>query len=88
MRSIRYLAYNSRFLILPWVEVAHLASHLLGRMARVISQDWIQLYSHPIFYLETFVDPARFRGTCYRAANWHALNRGQRPGAASRLWTE
>ena len=72
-RNIRYLAYNSRFLILPWVEVAHLASHLLGRMARVISQDWTRLYSHPIFYLETFVDPARFRGTCYRAANWQAL---------------
>lgn len=72
-RNIRYLAYNSRFLILPWVEVAHLASHLLGRMARVISQDWARLYSHPIFYLETFVDPARFRGTCYRAANWQAL---------------
>ena len=72
-RNIRYLAYNSRFLILPWVEVAHLASHLLGRMARVISHDWIRLYSHPIFYLETFVDPARFRGTCYRAANWQVL---------------
>ena len=72
-RNIRYLAYNSRFLILPWVTVAHLASHLLGRMARVISHDWARLYSHPIFYLETFVDPARFRGTCYRAANWQAL---------------
>lgn len=72
-RNIRYLAYNSRFLILPWVEVAHLASHLLGRMARVISRDWARLYSHPIFYLETFVDPARFRGTCYRAANWQVL---------------
>ena len=72
-RNIRYLAYNSRFLILPWVDVAHLASHLLGRMARVISQDWARFYGHPIFYLETFVDPARFRGTCYRAANWQAL---------------
>lgn len=72
-RNLRYLAYNSRFLILPWVDVAHLGSHVLGRMARVISQDWTRLYRHPIFYLETFVNPARFRGTCYRAANWQAL---------------
>jgi len=72
-RNLRYLAYNSRFLILPFVEVPHLASHLLGRMARELSQDWVILYGHPIYYLETFVDPARFRGTCYLAANWIAL---------------
>lgn len=71
--NIRYLAYNSRFLILPWVQVPHLASHLLGRVARVLSAHWKQLYDHPIYYLETFVDPARFRGTCYRAANWQGL---------------
>jgi hypothetical protein len=69
-RNIRYLAYNTRFLILPWVHVPHLASHVLGRAARVVSTDWQQLYSHPVYYLETFIDPARFRGTCYRAANW------------------
>ena len=74
-RNIRYLAYNTRFLILPWVEVPHLASHLLGRMARQISQDWEQVYGHPIYFLETFIDPERFRGTCYRAANWVVLGR-------------
>jgi hypothetical protein len=72
-RNTHYLAYNTRFLILPWVKVPHLASHLLGRMARTISADWEQAYGHPIYYLETFVDPARFRGTCYLAANWIAL---------------
>jgi hypothetical protein len=72
-RNNRYLAYNSRFLILPWVEVRHLASHLLGRVAQVLSKDWEQLYAHPIYYLETFVDPSRFAGTCYRAANWKVL---------------
>jgi hypothetical protein len=77
-RNIRYVAYNTRFLILPWVEVPYLASHLLARMARVLSPDWERLYSHPIYYLETFVDPARFRGTCYLAANWIAL--GQTTG--------
>jgi hypothetical protein len=74
-RNIRYLAYNTRFLILPWVEVPHLASHLLGRMARQISQDWERIYGHPIYLLETFIDPERFRGTCYRAANWVLLGR-------------
>ena len=72
-RNIRFLAYNTRFLILPWVEVPHLASHLLGRMARAISRDWERFYRHPIYYLETFVDPGRFRGTCYLAANWKRL---------------
>jgi hypothetical protein len=72
-QNIHFLAYNSRFLILPWVRVPHLASHLLGRLARQLSTDWQQCYGHPIYYLESFVDPGRFRGTCYRAANWHFL---------------
>lgn len=74
-RNIRLIAYNTRFLILPWVEVPHLASHLLSRIARRLSQDWERLYQHPIYFLETFVDPERFRGTCYRAANWVVLGR-------------
>jgi Druantia protein DruA len=72
---IRFIAYNTRFLILPWVRVEHLASHILGRMAARISDDWQRLYGHPIYFLETFVDPERFRGTCYRAANWVLLGR-------------
>jgi hypothetical protein len=72
---IRFIAYNTRFLILPWVRVEHLASHILGRMAARISADWEQMYGHPIYFLETFVDPERFRGTCYRAANWVWLGR-------------
>ena len=74
-RNIRFIAYNTRFLILPWVRVEHLASHILGRMAARISADWQQMYEHPIYFLETFVDPERFRGTCYRAANWVLLGR-------------
>jgi hypothetical protein len=70
LKNIRLLAYNSRYLILPWVKVEHLASHLLGRMAKVLSLDWQRVYGHPIYFLETFIDPQRFRGTCYRAANW------------------
>jgi hypothetical protein len=70
---IRYVAYQSRFLILPWVRVPHLASHLLGKMSRQLSSDWERVYAHPIFFTETFVDPSRYRGTCYRAANWTYL---------------
>jgi hypothetical protein len=69
-RNIHLIAYNTRFLILPWVRVPHLASHILGRMARQLPGDWRQVYAHPIHLLETFVDPKRFAGTCYRAANW------------------
>jgi hypothetical protein len=72
-RNLHLLAYNTRFLILPWVKVPHLASHILGRMAARISTDWEAWYAHPIYLLETFVDPERFRGTCYLAANWKVL---------------
>lgn len=74
-RNIRLVAYNSRFLIMPWVEVPHLASHLLGRMARMLPGEWERVYGHPVFFAETFVYPERFRGTCYRAANWVHLGR-------------
>ena len=67
------LAYNTRFLILPWVRVPHLASHLLGLCARTINKDWQTLYNHPVYWLETFVDTERFAGTCYKAANWFFL---------------
>jgi hypothetical protein len=80
-RNIRFLAYNTRFLILPWVQVSHLASHLLGKMTRALSSHWERMYGHPIYFAETFIDPGRFRGTCYRAANWillgHTTGRGK-----------
>jgi uncharacterized protein DUF4338 len=71
--NIRFVAYQSRFLILPWVHVPHLASHLLGSLSRRLSSDWERVYAHPIYFTETFVDPSRYRGTCYRAANWTCL---------------
>jgi len=81
-RNIRFVAYQTRFLILPWVRVPHLASHLLARMADRLSGDWQQVYAHPIYFTETFVDPERNRGTCYRAANWTALGLTQGRGKA------
>jgi hypothetical protein len=71
--NIRFVAYQTRFLILPWVRVPHLASYLLGRMARQLSVDWQRVYAHPVHFTETFVDTERNRGTCYRAANWIEL---------------
>jgi hypothetical protein len=83
-RNVHLVAYNTRLLILPWARVPHLASHILGLVARRISADWEQLYQHPIVFLETFVDPERFRGTCYRAANWINLGVTKGLGKASR----
>ena len=68
--NIQFLAYNNRFLILPWVRVSCLASHLLSQCARIISSNWQHIYNHPIYWLETVVDTERFKGTCYQAANW------------------
>jgi len=82
-RNIRFIAYNTRFLILPWVQVPHLASHILGRIANSLSRDWEQLYGHPVYFAETFIDPGRFRGTCYRAANWVLMGRTTGRGKAS-----
>jgi hypothetical protein len=85
-----YLGYTRpvgehlKYLILPWVKVPHLASHLLGRIARRISADWQALYHHPIHLLESFVDRERFRGTCYRAANWTAVGRSVGRGTKAR----
>jgi hypothetical protein len=64
------LTNNTRFLILPWVRVPQLASHLLSQVGRRLRADWIVKYGHPIELLETFVERERFRGTCYRAAGW------------------
>jgi hypothetical protein len=69
-QSLRYITNNTRFLILPWVRVPHLASHILSLASRKISDDWVSKYGHPLYILETFVESGRFQGTCYKAANW------------------
>jgi Domain of unknown function (DUF4338) len=73
--NVRFIAYNTRFLILPWIQAPHLASHILSRVTATLSRDWERMYGHPIWFTETFVDPERFRGTYYRAANWILLGR-------------
>ncbi len=77
-RNLPYVANHTRFLILPWVRVENLASHLLGRIARRVGRDWLEKYGHGLHALETFVDRSRFTGGCYRAANWRCV--GQTTG--------
>jgi len=72
-RNLQHLTNNTRFLIPRWVRVPHLASHVLGLIARRIRSDWQEKYGHPVHALETFVERSRFQGTCYRAANWQRL---------------
>ena len=69
-QGLSRMTNNQRFLIFEWVTVKHLASHILSLISHRISEDWQQKYGHPVFCLETFVEKSRFRGTCYRAANW------------------
>jgi hypothetical protein len=85
-KNLHLLAYNPRFLILPWVEIPHLASHLLARMTRMLSGEWERAYGHPICFVETFIDPKRYRGTCYRAANWMVL--GRTTGRGKNSWSK
>jgi hypothetical protein len=72
-QGLSRLANNTRFLILPWVRVPHLASAVLGAVARRIDADWQAKYGHGLDALETFVERDRFAGTCYRAANWRCV---------------
>lgn len=76
-RNINSLTNNTRFLILPWVTVPHLASHILGLVLRRLRTDWISKYGHPVHLVETFVERDRFQGTCYRAANWQCVGQTQ-----------
>jgi hypothetical protein len=78
VKGLTEVANNTRFLILPWVKVPHLASHVLSLAARRIDADWRGKYGHGLRWLETFVEKDRFRGTCYRAANWRLV--GQTSG--------
>ena len=83
-RALQYVANNTRFLVLPWVKVRGLASHLLSRAARRLSGDWQLKYGHPIHLLESFVDCTRFRGTCYQAAHWVCVGQTRGRGRQGR----
>ena len=80
--NLHLVVNNTRFLILPWVNVKFLASKVLALNARRISEDWFKIYNHHVYLLETFVEQDRFQGTCYKAANWVRV--GQTKGTAKR----
>jgi len=75
LANLPWVVNNSRFLVFPWVDVANLASHVLGHLARRVGDDWEARWGYRPLLLETFVDPAHFRGSCYRAAGWALLGR-------------
>lgn len=83
-KRLNWTTNNTRFLVLPWVRVPHLASHLLALVLRRLSVDWQAKYGHPIYLVETFVDRSRFKGTCYRAANWTCVGQTQGRGRQDR----
>lgn len=72
-KNLNCLTNNTRFLILPWIKVPHLASFILGSVLRRLNNDWLRRYGHEIYLVETFVEQSRFRGTCYKAANWRRI---------------
>jgi len=76
--GLTMMTNNTRFLIMPFVKVPHLASHILALVSRRISDDWEAKYGHGLAAIETFVEVGRFRGTCYKAANW--INVGRTTG--------
>lgn len=80
--NLHFVANNTRFLILPWVSVKFLASKILAINTKQISDDWLKIYNHSLYLLETFVEKNRFKGTCYRAANW--IRTGHTKGTSKR----
>lgn len=79
-KNLNLIVNNSRFLILPWVRVKHLASKILSICAKQIRSDWKQRYNYEPVLLETFVEKDRFKGTCYKAANWIYVGQTQGRG--------
>ena len=85
-RRLRLVANNTRFLVLPGCRTPNLASRVLGLSLRRLSRDMQDQTGHPVLLAETFVDPSRFAGTCYRAANWQEIGKtGLRAGSGRRL---
>jgi len=83
LHNLPLVINNSRFLVFPWIRVPHLASHVLGQLGRQVRKDWAARWGYEPLVMETFVDPARHRGTCYRAAGWEVV--GESSGRGLRL---
>lgn len=84
-KNLKYIINNSRFLILPWIKSKNLASWVLGAIKRRVQQDWEDRYGYRPVLMETFVDTERFKGTCYKAANWDLIGQTQGRGKYDRF---
>jgi len=82
LRNLPWIVNNSRFVIMPWVNIAHLASHVLGQVRRRISGDWFAIWGYRPLLLESFVDPEKYKGTCYKASNWRLIGQTTGEGLA------
>ena len=71
--NLSWVINNSRYLIFPWVQIPHLASHALGQLVRRVAQDWETRWGYRPVLIETFVDPEQYAGICYQAAGWEKL---------------
>ncbi|MCP4689799.1 MAG: DUF4338 domain-containing protein, partial [Desulfobacterales bacterium] len=69
-RNLQLIVSNSRFLILPWIQIRNLASSALSLAIKVVPDDWYRSYKYQPVLMESMVDPTHFKGTCYKAANW------------------
>lgn len=85
-QNLHLVTNNTRFLILPWVRIRHLASKILAITLKRLNRDFLHTYRHPVYLAETFVDTSRFNGTCYQASNWQYA--GMTKGSAKRgnIW--
>ena len=81
-KHLHLVVNNVRFLILSWIQVGHLASKILAMSLKRLSGNWQEVFGHPVYLAETFVDTSRYRGTCYRASNWQYV--GQTKGSAKK----
>ncbi|MCP3891180.1 MAG: DUF4338 domain-containing protein [Desulfobulbaceae bacterium] len=82
LRNLPWVINNSRFVIMPWVNIPYLASHVLAQLKRRISSDWFTLWGYRPLLMESFVDPAKYNGTCYQASNWHLVGKTTGEGLA------
>lgn len=81
-QNLPWVINNTRLLIFPWVAIDHLGSHVLGQLARRVQADWQERWGYRPLLMESFVDPAKFSGLCYRAAGWVELGRTTGRGLA------
>jgi hypothetical protein len=86
-QGLSQVVNNTRFLVLPWVKVPGLASHVLSRAVRRLGGDWQRKYGHPVWLVETFVDRDRFAGTAYRAAKGSPIGTGAMESTCGQLQT-